>query len=57
MLQSAFADAKQSANVPVVQPIRVRGLFSESLQATFCKAQYLVTQVLPIGLCNNQILA
>ena len=56
MLQSAFADAKQSANVSVMQLIRVFRWFSESLQVTFRKAQYLVTQVLPIGLCNNQIL-
>ena len=42
MLQGAFADAEQSADVPVVQPIRVFGLFSESLQATCGKAQYLI---------------
>ncbi|ETK07053.1 hypothetical protein T230_09150, partial [Tannerella sp. oral taxon BU063 isolate Cell 1/3] len=53
MLQSTFADAEQLANVPVMQPIRVFGLFSESLQATCGKAQYLIAQAQPIGLCNN----
>ena len=56
MLQSAFADAEQSANVSVMQPIRVFRWFSESLQATCGEAQHFVTQTLPICLCNNQIL-
>ena len=56
MLQGAFADAKQSADVPVMQPIRVFGLFSESLHTTFRKAQHLIAQAPPIGLRNNQIL-
>jgi len=53
MLQSAFADAEQSANVSVMQPIRVFRWFSESLQVTFRKAQHLVPQAEPIGLRNN----
>ena len=56
MLQGAFTDAEQSANVPVMQPIRVFGLFSESLQATCGKAQHFISQAQPIGFCNNQIL-
>ncbi|PNE25773.1 hypothetical protein BHU11_10895 [Tannerella sp. oral taxon 808] len=53
VLQGAFADAKQSADVSVMQPIRVFRWFSESLQATCGKAQYLIAQAQPIGLCNN----
>ena len=50
VLQGAFTDAEQSADVSVMQPIRVFGLFSESLQATCGKAQYLIAQAQPIGL-------
>jgi len=42
VLQGALADAEQSANVPVVQPICVFGLFSESLQATCGEVQHFV---------------
>ena len=53
VLQGAFTDAEQSADVSVMQPIRVFGLFSESLQATCGEAQHFVVQTLPIGLCNT----